>query len=112
MNTKFKAIMSAEEATKNTEEYLEEAYRSTENFLIEYIASAIYQTSNEGKSFCTINTNQRCFPQNLTAQKVMDHLASHLCQLGYKAEICGTFRIDISWEEKVDKECEWKDVSF
>ncbi len=111
MDTKFNAIMSAEEAKNKTEQYREKAYLSSENFLISYIGGLIDKASSEGKSFCYINTNEGFFPPWLTASKVMEHLASPLYQLGYRAKILGDFRIAIDWEKGNGKECEW-DESF
>lgn len=107
MDTKFKAIMSAEEAKKKADEYLEEAYQLNERFLILYIANAIYEAASEGKTSCIVNTNQRCFPTNLTAKKVMEHLALPLNELGYRVEVSGDCHMEIYW-----KECEWESVPF
>lgn len=112
MDNKFKVIMPACTARSSTDEYQEEAYQRSENFLINFIASSITKHAAEGHTYCRIHTSTPCFPSGLTASKVMEHLASPLHQLGYKYKIIGEFAFDISWsKEKKDQNLEdyWED---
>lgn len=112
MDPKFSAIIRAEDARKSTEDYQEMAYQHCEKFLIHYISSMISVHAADGKTLCRVHTNAPCFPQGLTASKVMEHLASPLYQLGYEFKIISEFVFDIFWgKEKKDVNLEdyWED---
>lgn len=111
MDIVFSAIPHSANTKKTQSTTQEQKYKQSENMLIHYISSAITNACNEGRSSCRVFTSQSCFPSQLTAAKVMEHLASPLYQLGYKASIIGDNAIHIEWN-KEEEGSPWFDESF
>ena len=116
MDNKFKVIMSAKEAEKIAEECQERAYQDCEEFLIDYISRTIASAASEGKSVARIYINTDALPSEMGANKVVEHLASPLHQLGYECRLSGDLYFDVVWGNKrrsrQDIVEDWEDVPF
>ena len=105
MNDKFNVIFPAASANATSEATQDAMYLSCEDFLIQYIAQAIEKAAKAGRKHCRIQLGYTCFPDGLTANKVLEHVASPLWQLGYSCKLVNCSCFDVKWGEDV-MDCE------